>query len=105
MIAGDNAIRLLASDIHRCEMLTAALDNPWHPCRSVVIWQGLDRHVERYVPEPWVGHLGSAPILFISSNPSAGPSGAPFDSRWQRGSRSTNQELFAAANGAFDLGP
>lgn len=100
-----DAVRELARDIHRCHMLSLALGDPLHPCRKVVGWQGLDLDSERYVPESWAGHLALAPILFISSNPSAGPQNAPFDARWERGSRSTDDELFEAADSAFDPGP
>jgi hypothetical protein len=50
-----------------------------HPCTDVVLhqWPGIadeDRRLrwraEHHVPEPWVGHLDSAPLLFLSSNPS-----------------------------------
>lgn len=100
-----DAVRELARDIHRCRMLSLALGDPLHPCRKVASWQGLDLDSERYVPESWAGHLALAPILFISSNPSAGPQNAPFDARWERGSRSTDDELFEAADSAFDPGP
>jgi len=57
--------------ISRCPNLTQCLANPYikHPCSLIVSDQeaGLD---EFQVPEPWSGHIASAPILFISSNPS-----------------------------------
>jgi hypothetical protein len=40
-----------------------------HPCRKVVETQNSDPTVFQ-VPEPWAGHLHSAPILLVSSNPS-----------------------------------
>jgi hypothetical protein len=102
---GRDADRLsLAVDIFRCEVLAAVLDGQRMPCRDVVGWQGLQPHVPRYVPEPWVGHLGSAPILFVSSNPSAGAQGEPFDPSCQWGSDRSDEELFMAAEGAFDPG-
>ena len=100
-----DAVRELARDIHRCHMLSLALADPLHPCRKVVGWQGLDLDSERYVPESWAGHLAMAPILFISSNPSAGPQNAAFEAWRQRGSGSADDELFEAADGAFDPGP
>jgi hypothetical protein len=43
-----------------------------HPCQQIVRWQGengilADKH---QLPEPWSGRLESAPLLFVSSNPS-----------------------------------
>ena len=38
-----------------------------HPCSTIV---GLQSDEERHVPEPWCGHIDTAPILFVSSNPS-----------------------------------
>ena len=38
-----------------------------HPCSTIVSLQSGD---ERHVPEPWCGHIDTAPILFVSSNPS-----------------------------------
>jgi hypothetical protein len=47
-----------------------------HPCREIVEHQMREKGVRSYddfqVPEPWVGELDVAPILFISSNPSIG---------------------------------
>jgi len=67
--------------------------------------KGLQPDVPRYVPEPWAGHLGSAPILFVSSNPSAGGQREPFDPNRQWGSDRSDEELFMGAEGAFDPGP
>ena len=53
--------------ITRCPNLVAARTEPSHPCSTIV---GLQSGSERHVPEPWCGHIGVAPILFISSNPS-----------------------------------
>jgi hypothetical protein len=38
-----------------------------HPCTKIV---GLQMHRRFQLPEPWSGHIDTAPILFISSNPS-----------------------------------
>lgn len=47
-----------------------------HPCREIVEHQMREQGIQSYdnfqVPEPWVGELDAAPILFISSNPSIG---------------------------------
>jgi hypothetical protein len=95
----------LAANIFHCEVVAATLRGHHTPCRDVVAWQGLQPDVPRYVPEPWAGHLGSAPILFVSSNPSAGEQGEPFDPRLQWGSDRSSEELFMGAEGAFDPGP
>jgi hypothetical protein len=72
-------IRALARDITRCAELEAVLDGRASPCREVAGWQGLTRAARWYVPEPWAGHVGAAAILFVSSNPSAGPRGEQFN--------------------------
>jgi hypothetical protein len=95
----------LAVDIFRCEVVADTLGGKRTSCQQVVAWQGLRPGVPRYVPEPWAGHLGSAPILFVSSNPSAGEAGEPFDPGRQLGSDSSDDELFTGAEGAFDPGP
>jgi len=47
-----------------------------HPCRAIVEYQVENRGVNAYadfqVPEPWVGQIDVAPILFVASNPSIG---------------------------------
>jgi hypothetical protein len=76
---GQVAVRAVARDIVRCAEREAVLDGRAGPCREVVSWQGLIRSARWYVPEPWAGHIGAAAILFVSSNPSAGPRGERFD--------------------------
>ena len=49
--------------ITRCPELGKARADSRHPCRSVVCAQGSDDY---HVPEPWQGHIETAPILFIS---------------------------------------
>jgi hypothetical protein len=64
----------LMIEIARCPNVQTCLtsDEP-HPCRNVVAAQHLPR--SRYhVPEPWNGRIETAPILFVSSNPSFSPS-------------------------------
>src|SRR5438876_620822 len=50
-----------------------------HPCAEVVLhqWRSVSDAErvrrwkrEHHVPEPWVGHIETAPLLFLSSNPS-----------------------------------
>jgi len=45
-----------------------------HCCSTIVRSQGVSSTSEFQVPEPWSGHISIAPILFLSSNPSIGPS-------------------------------
>ena len=52
--------------ITRCPELGKARNDAYHPCRRVVCFQGPDDY---HVPEPWQGHIETAPILFISLNP------------------------------------
>jgi len=63
----------LAGSICSCPELYEALGKPNHPCHAVVITQNLmikgDEKM-RQRPEPWVGNLQKAKVLFISSNPS-----------------------------------
>lgn len=67
--------------IARCPNVAACLngDGSGHPCATIVLnqWVGISReerlarwHEAHQLPEPWDGHLETAPILFVSSNPS-----------------------------------
>ena len=63
----------LLLQISRCPNVARCLGKPdrSHPCSAIVNHQqalGID---EPYVPVPWIGHIETAPILFLSSNPSA----------------------------------
>jgi uracil-DNA glycosylase len=63
--------------VARCPNVARCLESDApHPCREVVRYQVRTRGVEGYgdfqVPEPWVGEITVAPILFVSSNPSIG---------------------------------
>lgn len=75
----------LLLEIARCPVLAGVLDDradvPRQPCAPVALtqWGGLSPEDRRkrwrrvhQVPEPWVGHLREAPLLFVSSNPSIG---------------------------------
>jgi hypothetical protein len=73
------AQQLLA--IARCPIMAECLDRdvPSHPCSAITHfqWDSIDSvtRIARWrgahqVPEPWVGHIAAAPILFVSSNPS-----------------------------------
>lgn len=55
--------------IVRCPLVTEALENSGGQCSVIVRSQNnLDRNYFQ-VPEPWRGHIDTAPILFVSSNP------------------------------------
>jgi len=63
-----NTCKKLFWQIVKCGNVATARSNPNHPCHKIVslqsnpsLWQ---------CPEPWVGSLESASIMFISSNPS-----------------------------------
>jgi len=63
--------------VARCSNVQICLETPHpHPCRTIVEYQRRERGVESYadfqVPEPWVGEIDVAPILFVASNPSIG---------------------------------
>ena len=45
------------------------LSTKYHPCSSIVSTQNVTLDAF-HLPEPWNGEIGTAPILFISSNPS-----------------------------------
>lgn len=59
----------LAGEVCDCPQIREALESRGHPCRRVVATQGLSAE-SRQRPEPWFGALGTARVLFISSNPS-----------------------------------
>ena len=56
----------LLLSIAQCPDLANARDNTSHPCAAVVRNQTGETY---QVPEPWTGHIETAPILFIGSNP------------------------------------
>ena len=60
--------RLLLA-ITRCPDLDAARRVPGHACTEIVRVQDTS---DFKVPEPWSGHIETAPILFIGANPSVG---------------------------------
>ena len=77
----------LLTKIARCPIVEQCLTDPLpsHPCNKIVLYQWPEdvpfkQRVKRWqrehhLPEPWVGHLESAPLLFLSSNPSIAGSG------------------------------
>ena len=55
--------------ITRCPEIERARGDAGHPCRRVVCFQDAAGY---HVPEPWQGHIETAPILFVSLNPGYG---------------------------------
>ena len=53
--------------ITQCPAIEEAWADRSHACSAIVRLQERDDY---QVPEPWTGHIESAPILFIGSNPS-----------------------------------
>jgi hypothetical protein len=62
----------LLHEIAKCQnvAINFAQKNQPHPCCSIVESQEVSKINDFQVPEPWSGRISSAPILFISSNPS-----------------------------------
>jgi hypothetical protein len=61
--------------IARCSNVALCLqgdDDTSRPCRKIVQSQGVDSTELFQAPEPWVGEIDVAPILFVASNPSIG---------------------------------
>lgn len=95
----------LAAGIFRCEVLAATLRGQHTPCQDVVAWHGVQPDVPRYVPEPWAGHLGSAPILFVSSNLRPADRASRLTPTASGAAIAVTKKLFMGAEGAFDPGP
>ena len=55
--------------ITRCPEVPKARADANHPCHGIVCSQQADAF---QAPEPWRGHIDTAPILFVASNPSIG---------------------------------
>ena len=79
VLESQTARQLLA--IARCPVMAECLDREHsiHPCTAIARfqWDSIDAvtRIARWreahqLPEPWVGRLAEAPILFVSSNPS-----------------------------------
>jgi uracil-DNA glycosylase len=69
----------LLNDIFRCPNVEICLnlsEGDSHACKAIVDLQGSDYVALHDLPEPWMGRLGTAPILFIGSNPNAGADSA-----------------------------
>ena len=62
----------LLLQIARCPNVAHCLSGAGqsHPCSTIVNHQRTLGIHDPYVPVPWIGHIETAPILFLSSNPS-----------------------------------
>ena len=100
--APEDALVGLARDISRCPVVEDVLDHKPSPCSELVGQRGDDRETRWYVPEPWAGHIDTAPILFVGPNPGPQDKDRPFDYDRHMSRRDTDQALLAAANGTFD---
>jgi hypothetical protein len=65
--------RALFFEIAHCKIAVDILDDKLcsHRCDTIVRYQS-GPPANFQLPEPWIGHIGIAPLLFISSNPSIG---------------------------------
>ena len=97
------ASRELAVEIMRCPVLAGCVaeGGDAHPCYEVAAGPG-GPHQARWVPEPWVGHLTEAPLLFVASNPGGG--GSPITDPAELSCDSADQAILDWADGAFDKG-
>lgn len=73
----DLVVRDVFLSVARCPNVPLCLESDAaHPCRSIVQYQlerfGVRSYDDFQLPEPWVGRIDNAPILFVSSNPSIG---------------------------------
>lgn len=83
-------VRNLAVEISRCPEVPLAWDDKTHPCHKVVNCQRDSGLANFQRPEPWIGGLASAKVLFIASNPSI--SDDPSDKREAYPTMSTSDE-------------
>lgn len=61
--------------VARCPVVRAVYSGEQTACAAIVRTQidgGAKEYAQFQVPEPWVGRIDLAPILFVSSNPSIG---------------------------------
>jgi uracil-DNA glycosylase len=83
-------VRQLAVEISRCPQVPLAWDDKAHPCNKVVNCQRDSGLADFQRPEPWMGGLATAKVLFIASNPSI--SDDPSDKREAYPTMSTSDE-------------
>lgn len=79
--------------ITRCPEIAKAREDAAHPCANIV---GLQEPDGFQAPEPWRGHIDTAPILFMSSNPSIRE-----DDPWHKEPRS-DAEIIDYCQRSFD---
>jgi hypothetical protein len=62
----------LLTTIATCDIARRHIEDPSFssPCREIVCSQGAQTWDQFQSPEPWNGFIKSAPILYVSSNPS-----------------------------------
>src|ERR1035438_1776548 len=94
--------RAVFLSVARCPNVKVCLEGAGpHPCCEIVQNQVITKGVVGYddfqVPEPWVGEIDVAPILFISSNPSIGDDNAALGA-------SSNEALWDSHHYAFGGG-
>lgn len=66
-----SAIEDVFRSISRCPNVQKCLDGAQtHPCYDIVTSQRVTSYDRFQLPVPWVGEIGSARLLFLSSNPS-----------------------------------
>ena len=73
----------LLINITRCPNLVEARTDPSHSCAEIVRSQSQSPS-NFQVPEPWSGHIDTAPILFVGSNPSIGEDDEFPTSSWSK---------------------
>lgn len=64
---GDFLLQIANCEVARRHVCDSTFTSP---CSEIVTSQGTPSWSLFQVPEPWSGHIDSAPILFLSSNPS-----------------------------------
>ena len=64
----------LLREIFRCPNVQPCFENREldHPCRRIVQEQSAQSIEDYMMPEPWMGNLATAPILFLGPNPKLG---------------------------------
>jgi hypothetical protein len=79
LVTNDDSSLLL--EIAKCPVVQFCLEQPArsHPCAEIVRSQDAVTLADFQIPEPWSGPITTAPILFISSNPSISRSDPPSD--------------------------
>jgi uracil-DNA glycosylase len=66
------AVQQAFFSIARCKNIPDCFADASHPCAAIVRSQNAADIASFQLPEPWVGEIDVAPILFVASNPSIG---------------------------------